>query len=399
MNHKIICMITSQHSPFDPRIFYREALSLKRNGYLPIIISGNGYFNEMFYGIRICGFRRGWFSNFLTRVMLIDCISILRLFLIAIKIKSQVYHAHELESLIAACMCKLFKKYFKEPIKVIYDVHEWYPELSNYGIRDLLRYKLLRAYDKFFSRYADLVIATEVEKGERYATYRGKKDVLILGHYPPLNIFSFNSFQKTEEGRPFVLGYVGGLTLDRGALTMLKVVNYMKEKGVQNISVLYVGNFSLLKQRDIVLHFAKNKSIDLEITGWKSFEEVPKQIARMDLCLALLHPKPYYMNAIPIKLFEYMACGKPILASDFKNIKNILNESKAGIVIDPLNIERIADTILQLISNKDKRMKMSFSGLRYIQKGHHWGVLEKLLLKKYEDLCRTNVDRNEAELE
>jgi glycosyltransferase involved in cell wall biosynthesis len=343
--------------------------------------------NMVFHGVKILGIRRGWLSNILKKFAFVDWISVFHLSLFAIRINCMAYHAHELEALITAWICKVAKKCFQKPVKIVYDVHEWYPELSYYGVKELFRFKFLRMIDKLFSRSADLLIATEDEKAKRYEEYRKKRDVLILGHFPPLDLFSLFPTSKPPinslKQKPFVVGYVGGLTLDRGILTILEVVYLAKKKNQKKINVLYVGDFSIQKHRDITLDYAKNKSIDLEITGWLPYEKIPGQIARMDVCMALLYPKPYYVNAIPIKLFEYMASGKPIIASDLKNIRSILGESRSGVVADPFNTHQLADILLNLIDDIEKQIIMGQSGRRYIEEGHNWLTLEKMLVENY----------------
>ena len=391
MNPKIICILTTNHSPLDSRIFYKEALSLKNNGYIPVIITASGKMNMVFHGVKILGIRHGLISNIFKKFTFVDWISVFRLSLFAIRVNCMVYHAHELEALITAWICKVAKNCFRKPVKIVYDVHEWYPELSYYGVKELFRFKFLRMIDKLFSRSADLLIATEDEKARRYEEYREKRDVLILGHFPPLDLFSLFPSSKPSlnslKQKPFVVGYVGGLTLDRGVLTILEVVYLAKRKSQKKIKVLYVGSFSMQKHRDITLDYAKNKSIDLEITGWLPYEKIPEQIARMDVCMALLHPKPYYVNAIPIKLFEYMASGKPIIASDLKNIRSILEESQSGVVADPFNTHQLADILLNLMDDKEKQIRMGQSGRQYIEEGHNWLILEKKLVDNYNKIC------------
>jgi hypothetical protein len=63
MSQKIICILTTNHNPLDSRIFYKEALSLKNNGYTPVIIAVNGNMNTVFRGVKIIGIKRGWISN------------------------------------------------------------------------------------------------------------------------------------------------------------------------------------------------------------------------------------------------------------------------------------------------------------------------------------------------
>jgi glycosyltransferase involved in cell wall biosynthesis len=383
-----VCMVTSRHNPLDSRIFYKEAVSLKRHGFNPIIVSGSHNGRRTVQGIRICGFRRGKLSVRMSRLLQIDWITVFKLFVAGMQSRSLIYHAHELEALIAAFLCKVGRLWNHKPVRVIYDVHEWYPELYNYRVRELLRYKVLRVLDRFFARRADLVIVTEKEKAERYAAYRSKNDVLILGHFPPLDLFDLSLMHSRQDEGSLVVGYVGGLSLDRGCLTMLEAVSLAQKKIGRKLKVLYVGEFSLPSHQEQTIQYAQRESIELEMTGWIPYEAIPGEIHKMDICLALLHPRPYYMEAIPTKLFEYMAAGKPVIASDFDNVRAILEPSGAGVTVNPLDTGSISDALLELIHHPERRSVMSESGRNYIENGHHWGILERALVEHYEELLK-----------
>ena len=399
MKQRTICMLTTHHSPLDSRIFYKEALSLKAHGYSLIVITASEDQNTVFQGIAIQGFRVNRILRALSRILLLDWISIFRLAWVAVRMDCEVYHAHEFDSLISAWMCRAYKRRIGNLVKMVYDVHEWYPEFSDYGLRNSFRFKVFRTLDRFLARRADLIIATEHEKAQRYETYRDKKDVLVLGHYPRLNGVSLDNPFETRQKRPWVVGYVGDLTMDRGDLTVLEGVRRVQERTGSRIDVIYVGDFSVPEHRKVVMEYARRNGISLEITGRVLHEHVSQQIARMDICLAILHPKPYLVHAVPIKLFEYMVCGKPILASNLGNIRRILDESGAGITVNPSDTDALAEGLLRLLEDPDLRRTMGQAGLRYIQNDHHWAVLEKKLLTAYADMCGGPNDRGPRWLE
>src|SRR5690606_27542083 len=68
--------------------------------------------------------------------------------------------------------------------------------------------------------------------------------------------------------------------------------------------------------------------------------------------LVTLHPTPAYLNSLPIKMFEYMSAGLPVIASNFPLWREIVESNDCGICVDPLDSEQIAAAIDFLAENR-----------------------------------------------
>jgi len=90
-------------------------------------------------------------------------------------------------------------------------------------------------------------------------------------------------------------------------------------------------------------------------------------------------------TTVPNKLFDYMAAGIPVAATAMRPVVRILKETGAGIII-PCNPEGIADSLVALLSNKDKRIRMGQNGRRAILMKYNWGAESKKVIRSITNL-------------
>ena len=135
MTNKNICMLSSAHSAFDDRIFYKEAKSLSKAGYEVVIIAQHGK-EEVVDNIRIIPLPIP--KNRLHRTTK----TVWKLFMLALKEKAEVYHFHDLEFWIKKILQKKFDvglhgiafDNFRD-IKNEYNIFEKISKLDDFGIR------------------------------------------------------------------------------------------------------------------------------------------------------------------------------------------------------------------------------------------------------------------------
>ena len=109
----------------------------------------------------------------------------------------------------------------------------------------------------------------------------------------------------------------------------------------------------------------------------------------VDAGFILLKPNPNNIAAASRnnKLYEYMAAGLPVIASDFPLWKKIIEKNYCGICIDPSNPEKIAKAIEYLIKHPDEAKKMGGNGKKAVLEKYNWENESKKLLKVYKNLA------------
>jgi glycosyltransferase involved in cell wall biosynthesis len=100
----------------------------------------------------------------------------------------------------------------------------------------------------------------------------------------------------------------------------------------------------------------------------------------------ILHPEKSFITSQPTKLFEYMAAGIPVIASDFPLWRSIIQEAGCGILVDPLDTQAIAAAIEYLVSNPREAEAMGQRGRRAAEKQFNWANEEQTLLSFYSSL-------------
>jgi glycosyltransferase involved in cell wall biosynthesis len=95
-------------------------------------------------------------------------------------------------------------------------------------------------------------------------------------------------------------------------------------------------------------------------------EKIPAYISAADLCLVLLKKTELFKTVIPTKLLEYMACERPVIVAVDGQARQIVEQSGAGVFVEPENSQELVRAILDLAQDEQKRKQMGISGRRYI---------------------------------
>ncbi|MDI9395919.1 MAG: glycosyltransferase family 4 protein [Euryarchaeota archaeon] len=112
-------------------------------------------------------------------------------------------------------------------------------------------------------------------------------------------------------------------------------------------------------------------------TGSVPYEIVPTYINAADVCV--VPKKPIKSGYSPLKLYEYMACGKPIIATRTDGFE-LLEEINAGILVNPENPVEFANSTLMLLNNSELMWNMGNSGRKYVIENHSWdGIAKKVM--------------------
>ncbi len=122
----------------------------------------------------------------------------------------------------------------------------------------------------------------------------------------------------------------------------------------------------------------------------------PKEEARFfinaaDLCLVTLLDIPLFEGAIPTKLIDYMACGKPVLCGIRGEARRIMEDAGAGIAFEPDDDKQLEKMILDLIHDENRKQQMGTSGFDYVQK--HFSAIS---MREKLEMILVNSARNRA---
>ena len=163
-------------------------------------------------------------------------------------------------------------------------------------------------------------------------------------------------------------------------------------KNIPNTILLIVGDQESvdeggLKRKLIGMINELNLEEKIVFTGVVPYEEVPKYINASDVCVSpFIRERNMRIGLSPLKIYEYAACGKPIVSSRIPNLE-FIEENNAGILVEPENPEELAKAVIRLLKDEKLREKMGRNGREYVVKNHSW----ESVARKVAEVCESAI--------
>jgi glycosyltransferase involved in cell wall biosynthesis len=233
----------------------------------------------------------------------------------------------------------------------------------------------------------DLMVRRNIEKAEKVTvttdmlkrTYNipdSKCEVIPNG--VDTNLFRNHGKNKKEElGLDgFIIGYVGVL---REWIDLEPVFWALKDLDAE-IKMVVVGKEGGFYEN---VRLAKKCGVSdrVTFTGMVPYSQVPKYISATDVCLIPFKANAISANALPLKLFEYMACKKPVISSKISGIKRVAEDK----VMYATTRDEYREKISELYRGEGLRSKMGEEGRQLVEENYDWekivGRMEKILIE------------------
>jgi glycosyltransferase involved in cell wall biosynthesis len=175
--------------------------------------------------------------------------------------------------------------------------------------------------------------------------------------------------------------YVGRLTKRKGVDVLLKGIPAIK-KVFPNLLLYIIGTG---QQQDELKRLVKELNIEdnVKFLGFVSEEEKYSYYKSVDVCIV---PSIDYDYA-PVVLPEAMASERPIIASSVGGIPFMVEDGKTGLLVDPGNIEALAEKIIILLQNNELREKMGKAGKEKII-NFSWEVIAEQTVDVYKEVIK-----------
>lgn len=379
---KRVCHVTSVHSRYDVRIFQKECRSLAANGYEVYLVVNDEKEDEEIDKVHIVSSRVNYHSH-LQRMIKVSK----RVYWRALEINASIYHIHDPELLPYAL------KLLKKGKKVIFDSHEFYAQqilLKQYipnPIRRLVS-TIYEKYERYVLQRINGVIVPCLYNGEDYFKGNYKRQI-FLDNVPLLSEIPQKLYDSPKKDKQVC--YVGTISENRG----IDILIQASAKARVNLALAGGISSPILKEK--LTGFSKKGF--LHYYGKVSHIESYKIISQSCIGMCLLQNKGQYsmLSNLPTKIYEYMALGVPIIASDFPYYKEILQKENCGICVNPRDINAISEAIEKLMRNPLKLKEMGENGRKLIEKKYSWEKEEEKLLKFYKEIIEENDKRKEKQ--
>jgi glycosyltransferase involved in cell wall biosynthesis len=124
----------------------------------------------------------------------------------------------------------------------------------------------------------------------------------------------------------------------------------------------------------------------VDFLGWADRKQVAELLGNVRAGLVVLHPTKRYPDAYPVKMFEHMATGLPVIASDFPLWREIVDGAGCGLLVDPLDPEAIAETMQWVLDHPAEAEAMGRRGRQAVAEKYNWEREAKKLIRLYQRL-------------
>jgi len=258
-------------------------------------------------------------------------------------------------------------------IPIIYDMAENYPAMWQI-FRSKLKIPLLaKIIESIALRISDHVIVVVEESRERLLRKGIKsQDVSIVSNTPELDLFEENIDKYKKEifqNNKINLLYIGYLTKLRGLDTVIKALPMIIKKE-ERIKLNIIGDGADLP---VLKGLAKEIGVQeyVDFKGWIDFKYIPYIISKSDIGVVPHHSNEHTNTTIPNKIFDFMACGKPVIVSDARPLKRIVEETGCGVTFQAENSDDFSSKLIHLIK-ENERDQMGLRGKKAVIQIYNW---------------------------
>jgi glycosyltransferase involved in cell wall biosynthesis len=366
-----ICHISTVHTVKDIRIFYKECRSLVKAGYEVIYIVSHDR-TEILEGVHIMPLP--FTESRIRRIMIHTFLAMKK----AIKLKAQVYHIHDPELLPIGCILSLLGK------KVIYDAHEHLSKdiLDKPWISSSFVRKLVSAFSGFIEQMSVRFFSGVIGATSHIAEQFDSLKTVAIRNFPMFNYIAQVPKPVVPNDGIRRIVYTGGLTRIRGIVQMVTAMDLAPA----NTKLILAGQWedSALENECMIK------------AGWRKCSymgQVPQREAYSlmkgaDIGILTFLPAANHYEAMPNKAFEYMACGLPMIISDFPYWRELFTEN--ALYVDPTNPTSIAKGIILMLEKLNSEETQNSMTSEMLTGTLSWESEEKVLIDFYSKILQNH---------
>jgi glycosyltransferase involved in cell wall biosynthesis len=228
--------------------------------------------------------------------------------------------------------------------KVVFDSHEYFPEVPELQNRPMVKRMWLRL-ERFF--------VPKIDKG--YTVCRSIADIYQQKYGVPFDVVrNLPQRKKIDQGpvvvKPsvFTMVYQGAVNVGRGITETIDAMPLLED-----VRLVVVGDGDSMPQvKERVRQLGLEDRV--EFVGKVPFAQLSQYTTRAHVGLCLLENLGLnYYYSLPNRIFDFAQAGVPVLASNFPEIRAVVHTYNTGVLVDDLQPQTIANAIRQLITDKE----------------------------------------------
>jgi glycosyltransferase involved in cell wall biosynthesis len=369
-----VAHLSSGHHADDARVFWKECLSLARAGYDVSLTVPEEYPSRLpglpaEVQVSVVRNRPGRFGRLVVTPWV--------LLVAGLRRKADIYHIHEPELLLSGLLLRLSGK------KVIYDVHEDFPRdiLVKGWIPAVFRGPAAAAagtLEWFAGRTLSGVIAATPTIARRFPSGR----TALVQNFARISEFTTCAAGPRDDCP--ALAYIGGITVDRCAPEMVQALARLER--FPDVRLIMAGPIHPPGLQDTLTALPGWRQVDYR--GHQDRPGILSILARARIGLVLFHHLQNYIDSLPVKLFEYMAAGMPVVAADFPRFREIVEGNRCGFCVPSRDVAAVAQAIDWLLAHPAEADEMGRRGREAALNLFSWESEERALLCFYRHITQ-----------
>lgn len=274
------------------------------------------------------------------------------------KNKYNIVHVH---TPTAGVYGRLLKAIFPK-LKTIYTVHGFH----FYNGAPMINWIIYYPIERIMANFTDIMITMNSEDNERSKKFNVKKTYRINGVGVDLSKYSLGNYNKDEirnklniSTYDFVILMIAEVNKNKNHKQMIDAINILKSRGIDNIKVICAGDGIMLD--DIKLYIKeKNLEDNIQMLGFRT--DINELIVGCDIGILMS-----YREGLPKNIMELMACGKPVIGTNIRGIRDLIEHNVNGYLVSIGDIQDTANKIEKLYRNKSLLKNMSIKSNEIIK--------------------------------
>jgi glycosyltransferase involved in cell wall biosynthesis len=264
-------------------------------------------------------------------------------------------------------------------IPFVFEVRDLWPEsIIQLGqLKNKLIIKLLELVESYLYKNSSHIIPvanSSAEVLEQKGISREKITVIKNGfNFDSFNDTFIDSELKSKLGleNKIVVSYIGTIGLSHNLDSVIEVADKLSNH--QNIKFLIIGDGA---ERENLIKLSETFGL-INVSFIKKVvrEQIYNYYWLSDILLVPLKGLTIFKKVIPSKIFEIMACKKPILLSVDGEARQLVESACAGIFVEPENSTDLSEKIILLSKDEELRKKLGENGRKFAEKYYHRNVL------------------------
>jgi len=290
--------------------------------------------------------------------------------------EADIIHAHDLEMLPVGLYLAR-----KLAVPVIFDAHEPTYFADAQRLRNIAIFAG-RLGEQLLARKAAAVLVTTSYQLQKYSAL-GLSNAVAVPNYPERWLLEAQMPQCDTDN--ITIGRIGAMPPDAGIEELLAAAELLRPEFPQ-LHVFLAGSVfpGYLPRLEEKINSCQVRSTF--IPQAYDYQDLPQYYRKLDICVMPQKPTSWFQHITPVKFFEAMAFGKPVVTTDIGDIGGIVAQERCGTIIAEVTAEDIAEALRPLLEDFQLRRQMGTNAREAVEERYNWDVATSRLYEVYQEL-------------